>query len=344
MSKLHSNASAHSLKQTKEIITRAFKGLKFEEIFDEFIEEPLGVGAMAQVYKAKLSKDLIDNGNGHCGDNNNSRRMLNLKSALELVHLKEKDFELSPSSWVVVKVLHPTARRTVERDLEIMKFFAVIISWLPNMEWLSLPQEVDTFGKMMMLQLDLQIEADNLLVFRDNFHGRRDVVFPKPYIDYSSKEVLVEEYIEGIPMRELLHQAKEGGRGLFEKEVSDIGLDVFLKMMLLDNFIHSDLHPGNIYVQLYKIPKEDHLGHYHRHHVSSEEVEAVTRQIMTLKDDKHAWRKQLDQLYAQGYRPRLCFIDTGLVTELNSVNRRNFLDLFKAISAFDGYRVWRVND
>ena len=29
----------------------------------------------------------------------------------------------------------------------------------------------------------------------------------------------------------------------------------------------------------------------------------------------------------------------GLITELNSVNRRNFIDLFKAIAEFDGFRV-----
>ena len=58
MSQLHSNAPAHSLHETKRIIRRAFDGRRFEDIFEEFNEKPLGVGAIAQVYKAKLKPDL----------------------------------------------------------------------------------------------------------------------------------------------------------------------------------------------------------------------------------------------------------------------------------------------
>ena len=34
-------------------------------------------------------------------------------------------------------------------------------------------------------------------------------------------------------------------------KVSDKGLDAFLKMLILDNFVH-DLHPGNMMVRFYK--------------------------------------------------------------------------------------------
>jgi aarF domain-containing kinase len=34
----------------------------------------------------------------------------------------------------------------------------------------------------------------------------------------------------------------------------------------------------------------------------------------------------------------LIFIDTGLVTELNATNRANFLELFRAVAEFDGYK------
>ncbi|KAA8576740.1 hypothetical protein EYC84_006807 [Monilinia fructicola] len=62
MSQLHSNAPAHSLHATKRIISRAFDGRPFEDIFEEFQEQPLGVGAIAQVYKAKLKPDLATPG------------------------------------------------------------------------------------------------------------------------------------------------------------------------------------------------------------------------------------------------------------------------------------------
>jgi aarF domain-containing kinase len=58
MSTLHSNAPAHSLETSKRTIEAAFDGRKFDDIFEEFDEKPLGVGAIAQVYKAKLKPDL----------------------------------------------------------------------------------------------------------------------------------------------------------------------------------------------------------------------------------------------------------------------------------------------
>ena len=54
--------------------------------------------------------------------------------------------------------------------------------------------------------------------------------------------------------------------------------------------------------------------------------------------DKIGWEKELAKIDREGFRPQLIFIDTGLVTELNETNRANFLDLFKAIAEFDGYR------
>ncbi len=46
----------------------------------------------------------------------------------------------------------------------------------------------------------------------------------------------------------------------------------------------------------------------------------------------------MNKIDAEGFRPQLIFIDTGLVTELNTTNRRNFLDLFRAVAEFDGYK------
>ncbi|MDI1488076.1 MAG: hypothetical protein OHK93_007350, partial [Ramalina farinacea] len=66
------------------------------------------------------------------------------------------------------------------------------------------------------------------------------------------------------------------------------------------------------------------------------------KSLARLRLHRHAhnneWTDQLAQIDAEGYRPQLIFIDTGLVTALNATNRTNFLDLFKAIAEFDGYR------
>ncbi|KAI9833189.1 MAG: hypothetical protein M1819_003812 [Sarea resinae] len=343
MSSLHSNAPAHSLAITKETIIRAFDGRPFEDIFEEFIEEPLGVGAIAQVYKAKLKPDLAAP-----GDVDLTSRPPNLREKVKKnVDVMVKNTpQRVPSSYVAIKVLHPRVERIVRRDLKIMGFFASVINAIPTMEWLSLPDEVHQFGEMMRLQLDLRIEAANLSIFRKHFKNRSTAWFPFPYMEYTTRQVLVEEFAQGIPLEAFL----QDGGGTFQKDIADEGLDAFLHMLLLDNFIHADLHPGNIMVRFYKperpaisIPSMDYWGD---DNTSVQEpakapldvTEEVLERLRPHRNKPTEWTAQLSALDREGYRPQLIFIDTGLATELNAENRRNFLDLFKAIAEFDGYK------
>ncbi|KAF2097637.1 ABC1-domain-containing protein [Rhizodiscina lignyota] len=344
MSSLHSDAPAHSLSKTKAIVEKAFDGRKFDDIFEEFHEKPLGVGAIAQVYKAKLKPDLTVPGDVDVA--RPERLGEKLYRNME-VALKSRPQRV-PSSYVAVKVLHPKIERTVRRDLRIMAFFAAVINAVPTMEWLSFPDEVKQFAWMMRLQLDLRIEAANLTIFRKNFRNRTTAWFPFPYSEYTTRQVLVEEFATGIPLEAFL----QNGGGVFQKEIADEGLDAFLHMVLIDNFIHADLHPGNIMVRFYKPEQLDvpHLslkGREASEHekdvaASADITEEVLQRLRPFKNHRAKWEEQLRQIDQEGYRPQLIFIDTGLVTELNAVNRKNFLDLFKAIAEFDGYKAGQL--
>ncbi|KAL9121335.1 MAG: hypothetical protein Q9187_002112, partial [Circinaria calcarea] len=334
MSSLHSHAPAHSLEDTKRTIIKAFDGRPFQDIFEEFQEEPLGVGAIAQVYRAKLKADLAVPGDSDLGDLLNMRQRVR-KNVDVLV--KSTPHRV-PSSYVAIKVLHPKVERMVRRDLQIMSFFAAILNAIPTIEWLSLPDEVVQFGEMMRLQLDLRIESANLAKFRKNFRNRTTAWFPYPYAEYTTRQVLVEEFAHGIPLSDFL----EDGGGVFQQEIADEGLDAFLHMLLIDNFVHADLHPGNIMVRFYK-PEQLSLA-FGRHkesqdpEKSTDVTEEVLQQLRPHRRNPSAWQAQLAEIDKEGYRPQLIFIDTGLVTELNATNRTNFLDLFKAVAEFDGYR------
>lgn len=194
----------------------------------------------------------------------------------------------------------------------------------------------------MRLQLDLRIESANLSVFRKHFQNRTTAWFPYPYTDYTTRQVLVEEFAQGIP----LHTFLERGGGIFQKEIANEGLDAFLHMLLIDNFVHADLHPGNIMVRFYKPTKPDmRLPYVSRQDASQpsspteiDETEAVLARLRPHTNNTAEWTSTLSKIDAEGYRPQLIFIDTGLVTELNSLNRTNFLDLFRAVAEFDGYK------
>ncbi|KAL5315522.1 hypothetical protein ACEPPN_016390 [Leptodophora sp. 'Broadleaf-Isolate-01'] len=336
MSQLHSNAPAHSLHETKRIIRRAFDGRPFEDIFEEFNEKPLGVGAIAQVYKAKLKPDLAAPGETDLVEEPRNLRKNVRKNVDTLI---KSTPQRVPSTYVAIKVLHPGVERMVRRDLRIMGFFASMLNIIPTIEWLSLPDEVEQFGEMMRLQLDLRIEAANLTIFRKNFKERTTAWFPYPYTAFTTRQVLVEEFAQGIPLSDFM----ENGGGVFQQEIADEGLDAFLRMLLLDNFVHADLHPGNIMVRFYQ--SEQPRLPFSKHKEEDPQAQPdVTEQVLARlrpyrhKKDIKAWEAELLKIDNEGFRPQLIFIDTGLVTELNATNRMNFLDLFKAVAEFDGYK------
>ena len=338
MSELHSNAPAHSLKHTKRTISTAFGGRHFDEIFEEFHETPLGVGAIAQVYKARLRPDLASPDDSDLEQQ--PEQPLRTRVRQNVDAFVKSSPQRIPSAYVAIKVLHPKVERIVRRDLKIMGIFASVINAIPTLEWLDLPNEVANFGDMMRLQLDLRIESANLSVFRNNFRKRTTAWFPFPYSQFTTRQVLVEEFAQGIPLAAFL----ESGGGVFQKEIADEGLDAFLRMLLIDNFIHADLHPGNIMVRFYKSAKPNlpYASKQDPGQPSTEqeidETEAVLARLRPHMKDRSEWEKALQQIDADGYRPQLIFIDTGLVTELNSYNRANFLDLFRAVAEFDGYK------
>ncbi len=335
MSSLHSNAPAHSFADTKRTIVKAFGGRHFEDIFEEFQEQPLGVGAIAQVYKAKLKADLVGPGDV---DIEQIPKNMRQRVKRHMDALVKSTPSRAPSSYVAIKVLHPKVERIVRRDLRIMGFFASVLNAIPTVEWLSLPDEVCQFGEMMRLQLDLRIESANLTMFRKKFKDRSTAWFPYPYSDYTTRQVLVEEFAQGIPLAAFL----EDGGGVFQQEIADEGLDAFLHMLLIDNFVHADLHPGNIMVRFYK-PQQITIALGRQKPDSNpthstDVTEQVLAQLHPHRHHPEDWVSQLAQIEKEGYRPQLIFLDTGLVTTLNQTNRNNFLDLFKAVAEFDGYR------
>lgn len=310
LGELHSNGKAHSLQYTKDKVCESLDDeFEFDEIFEEFKEKPLGVGAIAQVYVGKVSENFL------------KRKRTNTQIGDE------------GSRWCAVKVIHPHASRKVNRDLKIMSFFANTIDMIPTMEWLSLPSEVENFGILMRLQLDLRIECLNLGRFNQNFKDSIQIKFPRGFQEFSSREVLFEEYIHGFPMENFLKVKDDLKDVELCQSVSNPFIDSFLQMLILDDFVHADLHPGNVMIRFVKTNRYDTK-------ITSTEKE-IFKIVHSLKkkfrDDDPTFLEELKQTL-KDYVPQICFIDAGLITELNKKNRINFIALFNSLARFDGYR------
>lgn len=199
---------------TIHLVERIFER-PFGEVFESFDTEPIGSGAIAQVYRATLRPDLLP------ASYLDPKRITPSTSLTPIPSLPAP----VPTATVAVKVLHPHVGDMIRRDLSIMSFFADIITLLPGMHWLSLDQEARVFGRMMNEQLDLRIEAQNLKHFENNFKARHaPVSFPRALEDYTSHDLLIEEFQYAVPLNAFLTY----GGGPFDQQIGTLGLDAFL--------------------------------------------------------------------------------------------------------------------
>ncbi|KAJ1968256.1 hypothetical protein IWQ62_001355 [Dispira parvispora] len=246
LSRLHSGNNPHAFRQTRRMVEHAFDGWKLEDVFEFFEVEPLGTGAIAQVYRAKFRPGM---GQYFLEQHREKSLLVNSKDAPVSTDITNTPDSTAPvPEQVAIKVLHPRVAQLIRRDLVIMGMVAALLDWIPNMQWVSFPDEVGQFGTMMQSQLDLREEAENLLRFRLNFWDRPEVRFPYAWKELCTSHVLVEAYEDAVSLELLLRHPGTS----FDHRLAGMGLNAFLMMVIYDNFIHADLHPGNILVTFIK--------------------------------------------------------------------------------------------
>ncbi|XP_057538799.1 uncharacterized protein LOC130816158 [Amaranthus tricolor] len=265
LAKLHSKAPEHNFAYTKRTVEKAF-GRRISEIFESFEEKPVASGSIAQVHRAVLRFR-------HPGQ-------------------KSKLIE------VAVKVRHPGVGDSIRRDFVIINAVAKVSTLIPTLKWLRLDESVQQFAVFMMSQVDLSREAANLNRFIYNFRRWKDVSFPKPLYPLVHPAVLVETFEHGESVARYVDDGFDGHER-FKTALAHLGTHALLKMLLVDNFIHADMHPGNILVRL-----------------------------------KHGKRKREAKS-----KPHVVFIDVGMTAELSKNDRVTLLEFFKAVACRDGRTV-----
>ncbi len=149
---------------------------------------------------------------------------------------------------VVVKVLRPGVEELVAVDLDIS--FRILF-WLnilfPNHHVRALTNVVREFSVRVREEMDFRHEADNLALFRRHFGRDPAVRIPDVLDDYTRRRVLVMEYLPGTKVDQLQERFARGE--LDFRRLMETLTGVYLRMMMVDGFLHADPHPGNILVQ-----------------------------------------------------------------------------------------------
>lgn len=150
---------------------------------------------------------------------------------------------------VIVKVQRPGLRKMLDSDISILFHLANLIErYLPHGKIYNPTGIVEEFSKTIKRELDFNIEGSNAVKFKKNFEGDDTVYIPQIYWDYTTKEVLTMERIEGIPIYEI---KKIEEAGYDKKLIAKNGVSVFLKQILEFGLFHADPHPGNFLIMEY---------------------------------------------------------------------------------------------
>ena len=144
---------------------------------------------------------------------------------------------------VIIKVVKPGIRDTLERDARLLRFFGRLL----ELPWSRFqPRRViDELVTYTLYEVDLVREADHAETFTAHFADQPDVVFPRVYRHLSSREVLTMEFFAGVrPDSRAAGELTESER----RRIVDLGAEAVVRMIYRDGFFHADLHPGNLLV------------------------------------------------------------------------------------------------
>lgn len=141
---------------------------------------------------------------------------------------------------VVIKVQRPFAREKFEEDIDIMRYIAKKLD--PKFKDTVPPTEiVKEFERYTQNELDFMHEARSIDRFYHAFENDSQVAIPHVYWQYSNKNVLTMEYIDGRKLSEL--DAK-----FDKKKIAQTIVEVIVKQIYEHGIFHADLHPGNILI------------------------------------------------------------------------------------------------
>ncbi|MFZ5574023.1 MAG: ubiquinone biosynthesis regulatory protein kinase UbiB [Pseudomonadota bacterium] len=154
---------------------------------------------------------------------------------------------LMDGTAVAVKVLRPGIAPVIAHDVSLLYAAAGLLEKLFADGRRLRPREVVAeFEKHLEDELDLMREAANCSQLRRNFKDSPLLLVPEVYWDFCSREVMVMDRMDGIPVSQV-DRLRESGVDI--PKLAATGVEIFFTQVFRDGFFHADMHPGNILVR-----------------------------------------------------------------------------------------------
>ncbi|MCU0632108.1 MAG: AarF/UbiB family protein [Methanolinea sp.] len=178
----------------------------FDECFSEIEEEPLASASIAQVHRARL-----------------------------------KD-----GTPVALKVQRPGIEEVIETDIMILESFARRAERsVPEWRIYNPRGIIKDFSAQIRKELDFARDGKNADLLRVHMRELDGVKVPKIFWEYSSRRLLVMEFIEGVRADNV---PAIRALGVNPKKIAQIGFFAYMTQIFEHGFFHGDPHPGNLLV------------------------------------------------------------------------------------------------
>lgn len=190
-----------------------------DELFEEFHEIPIGSASVAQVHRARIRGSRKD---------------------------------------VAVKVQHPGVEELMMTDIRNLRAFAAFVQRFDvKFDMLSVINELE---EQVGLEFDFEREARSMDRIANSFstygqQKRAPILIPRPISHFVTRQVLVMEFMEGIPILRLGEAMAERGFSpdgavakLAKRNILKDLTEAYGHMILKDGFFQADPHPGNILI------------------------------------------------------------------------------------------------
>lgn len=154
---------------------------------------------------------------------------------------------LSPPK-IALKILRPQIGRKFFNNLALLNFIAGLATLLfPSTKRLKLKEAIAVITNAAQIELNMHLEAAaaNKLKTQQLKSPNNSVYIPEVIWDYSTKQILALEWVEGTPIYQTsVLEAQGHNLPALAKDL----VTCFFDQACNHGFFHADLHPGNILV------------------------------------------------------------------------------------------------
>ncbi|WP_197374103.1 macrolide-binding ATPase MABP-1 [Mycolicibacterium baixiangningiae] len=138
---------------------------------------------------------------------------------------------------VAVKIQYPGADEALRADLKTMQRMVSVLKQLaPGADVQGV---VDELIERTEMELDYRLEADNQRAFAKAYEGDPNFVVPK--VVASAPKVVIQEWIDGIPLSQIIREGTQEQRDLMATRLFEFCDDAPTRL----GMVHGDAHPGN---------------------------------------------------------------------------------------------------